>query len=246
MKPFLWKGIGCCAPATKRFWPDVLHSAGSAQDIANCWVWGSRGIPPPTTPLKSSEHTLGSSWNLTAAKKKKKKNAFSKPSHCYIAEMEFCCCCCLGWGRESEADNALWALLFVTKASQTPASSRAGNKRGSPSSSSPQQQLVPLRGVDTHFPGSSGSQESHPDNGFSFSSSTNNASHLPPPQPPHLSTHCLLYAFLYLYICINVHNGMSYLGIRTSQPVCRDLCPSESRGFVRAGWTEKLPLMGSN
>lgn len=62
------KGTGCCAPATKCFWPDVIHSAGSAQDIANCWVWGSSGIPPGTTPLKSSEYTLGSSWNLTAAK----------------------------------------------------------------------------------------------------------------------------------------------------------------------------------
>lgn len=64
------KGIGCCTPATKCFRPDVIHAVGSAEDTVNCWFWGSSGIPPRMTPLKSSKYTLGSSWNLIVAGKK--------------------------------------------------------------------------------------------------------------------------------------------------------------------------------
>lgn len=128
--------------------------------------------------------------------------------------------------------------------SETPASSRAGMKRGTSSSSrSPQQQLVPLRGVDTHFPGSSGSQESQPDNRFSFASSADNASHLPLIPAPRPS-HSLLRSLLYLYTYINVDNGMNHLGIRISQSAGASAL--HRAGFVREGGTEKLNLMVGN
>lgn len=141
------KGIGCCAPATKCFRPDVIHASGSAEDTVNCWFWGSSGIPPRRTPLKSSKYTLGSSWNLIVAGKKTISLLHTRTGIFLL----------FGWGRRGNADNStVWALLFVTMAPQRrqPQRSRDEEAQCPPP--------VPLRDADTHSPGSSSIREPQP------------------------------------------------------------------------------------
>lgn len=141
------KGIGCCAPATKCFRPDVIHALGSAEDTVSYWFWGSSGIPPRMTPLKSSKYTFGSSWNLIVAGKKIIPLLHTRTGIFLL----------FGWGRRGDADNnAVWALLFVTKAPQRRQPQRSGDEEAQCPPP------VPLRDADTHSPGSSSSREPQP------------------------------------------------------------------------------------
>lgn len=195
------KGIGCCAPATKCFWPDVIHSAGSAQDIANCWVWGSSGIPPGTTPLKSSEYTLGSSWNLTAAKTTTTKNLDQQIIsllHSRDGILLLLLLFGLGERKQCRQQRLVSTPVCDKGISETPASSGAGIKRGTSSSSSPQQQLVPRRGVDTHSQAAVAARNYSLDNCFSFTNSTNKAASPRPSRPT--CSHTLLDIFFLIFV----------------------------------------------
>lgn len=131
-------------------------------------------------------------------KEKKEKNQNSKQCHCYLAEMVFV----VVWagGEKATQTTPLSAGVCDKGISETAASSRAGIKRGTSSSSSCARSSSLCLCVVWHaFPGSSGSQESQPDNRFSLSSSTNNASHLPSPPASH--TPPALFSLVFVHIC---------------------------------------------
>lgn len=188
------KGIGCCAPATKCFRPDVIHSVG-----VNSGYQKLLGLRQWRNPPLNNTSQIGSSWNLIAAGEKKKKNLTATYQSCDTFFFPF------GgrWRRQCRqqcltstpvCDNGSWRMT---------AASGAGTPGGAASPS--RQQLVPLRGVDTHFPSSSSSRQEPGATALTISllSPTGLTAYLisASSQPSYLLAHTtLLFSFPYMYI----------------------------------------------
>lgn len=150
-------------------------------------------------------------------------------------------CCCLGWGRESNADNALRALVFVTKASLRRQHPAEQGWRGTSSSSCARSSSLCLCVVWHAFPRHGGSQESQPANRFSFTSSTNNASHLPSPLP---LTPPALFSLVFVHLSVWIMAWITWASECHTKAVGTSAL--QRAGFVGEGWTEKLNLIVSN